>query len=196
MTNPKEALEWYERKRVEARAMADRDCNNCKHNKPDGCSRWDCEYELVMSDLIRRQAAIDECDKQYPNIDRQDFKAVINAVPSAEIVLQTPQTYGKSINPNTEIVSDLISRQDAIEAVATVTMSIHLSNVLCDKLLALPSADRPTGVWIWSPKDEDGTVSGCCSNCSFSHLFIGGHTAQYNYCPNCGAKMKGADDED
>ena len=38
-------------------------------------------------------------------------------------------------------MSDLISRQDAIEAVATVTMSIHLSNVLCDKLLALPSAD-------------------------------------------------------
>ena len=50
---------------------------------------------------------------------------------------------------------------------------------------------RPTGEWIWSPKDKDGTVSGCCSNCSFSHLFIGGHTAQYNYCPNCGAKMKG-----
>ena len=41
-------------------------------------------------------------------------------------------------------MSDLISRQDAIEAVATVTMSIHLSNVLCDKLLALPSADRLT----------------------------------------------------
>ena len=36
---------------------------------------------------------------------------------------------------------DLIGRQDAIEAVATVTMSMHLSNVLCDKLLALPSAD-------------------------------------------------------
>ena len=95
MTNPKEALEWYERKQVEARAMADRDCNNCKHNKADGCSRWECEY-----------------------VPRTDA---------------------------------LISRQDAIEAVATVTMSIHLSNVLCDKLLALPSADRPTG---WIPVSE------------------------------------------
>ena len=55
MTNPKEALEWYERKRVEARTMADRDCNNCKHHKADGCSRWDCEYEPVMSDSISRQ---------------------------------------------------------------------------------------------------------------------------------------------
>ena len=56
-------------------------------------------------------------------------------------------------------------------------------------------ADRPQVEWIWSPRDMDGTVSGCCSNCSFSHLFIGGHTAQYNYCPSCGARMKGADDE-
>ena len=53
---------------------------------------------------------------------------------------------------------------------------------------------RKTGEWIWSPKDKDGTVSGCCSNCSFSHLFIGGHTAQYNYCPNCGAKMRGEEE--
>lgn len=72
-----------------------RDCKSCKHQKSDGCSRWDCEYEPRMDDTI--------------------------------------------------------SRQDAIEAVATVTMSIHLSNVLCDKLLALPSADRPTG---WIPCSE------------------------------------------
>lgn len=37
--------------------------------------------------------------------------------------------------------NDLISRADAIEAVASITMSIHLSDVICDKLLALPSAD-------------------------------------------------------
>ena len=49
---------------------------------------------------------------------------------------------------------------------------------------------RPKGEWIWSPRDMDGTVSGCCSNCSFSHLFIGGHTAQYNFCPSCGADMR------
>ena len=41
--------------------------------------------------------------------------------------------------------TDLISRADAIDAVASITMSIHLSDVICDKLLALPSADaEPT----------------------------------------------------
>ena len=49
---------------------------------------------------------------------------------------------GKRINPK---LTDLISRADAIEAVASITMSIHLSNVICDKLSALPSADaEPT----------------------------------------------------
>lgn len=80
MTNPKEALEWYERKRVEARAMADRDCNNCKHHKADGCSRWECEYEPVMSDLISRQDAINCCSCLHP----EDCWEEIKALPSAD----------------------------------------------------------------------------------------------------------------
>ena len=28
-----------------------------------------------------------------------------------------------------------------------------------------------------------------CSICGFIKEFVDGHTAQYNYCPNCGAKM-------
>ena len=79
-------------------------------------------------------------------------------------------------------MSDLISRQDAIEAVATVTMSIHLSNVLCDKLLALPSADRPTGEWVEEDAYGDLWV---CDQCGFANEH------RDNYCPNCGAKMKG-----
>ena len=43
--------------------------------------------------------------------------------------------------PTVEPGGDYISRADAIEAVASITMSIHLSDVICDKLLALPSAD-------------------------------------------------------
>lgn len=42
-------------------------------------------------------------------------------------------------------MTDLISRADAIKAVASITMSIHLSDVICGKLLALPSAEaKPT----------------------------------------------------
>ena len=31
---------------------------------------------------------------------------------------------------------------------------------------------------------------GICSECGLIHDFIDGHTAQYNYCPQCGAKME------
>ena len=52
----------------------------------------------------------------------------------------------------------------------------------------VPSADRPSGEWEFC-KDEDG-VYGICSVCGvdadFSH-----YGKPYNYCPYCGAKMKG-----
>lgn len=82
-----------------------------------------------MSDLISRQDAIRilacllYADAQCLGEDRvmgdciEEAKAWMSDAPSAEVVLQTPQTYGKSISPNAEIVSDLISRQDAIDGI-------------------------------------------------------------------------------
>ena len=55
-----------------------------------------------------------------------------------------------------------------------------------------PSADRPQGEWEMQ-EDIDG-LYGICSICGrdadFSHYY-----KAYNFCPNCGARMKGADDE-
>lgn len=33
-------------------------------------------------------------------------------------------------------------------------------------------------------------VHGMCSECGFIHDFIDGNTAQYNYCPECGADLR------
>jgi PHP family Zn ribbon phosphoesterase len=56
--------------------------------------------------------------------------------------------------------------------------------------------DRPTGDWIaykgMQPPEFHGKHY--CSNCYHAiHLASNGNV--YNYCPNCGARMKGADDE-
>lgn len=95
-------------------------------------------------------------------------------------------------------MSDLIKREAVLAFVRRCKDRLQgkglTYDILVDYIESIPSAERK-GEWIWSQRDTDGTVSGCCSNCSFSHLFIGGHTAQYNYCPNCGARMKGADDD-
>ena len=57
-----------------------------------------------------------------------------------------------------------------------------------------PSADRPQGEWIDTGKDPDHShpltaIWYRCSECG------DGTNTKTNYCPNCGAQMKGADDE-
>ena len=36
----------------------------------------------------------------------------------------------------------------------------------------------------------DGTFKGRCKKCGFVHFFIEGHDSQYNFCPECGRKVK------
>lgn len=53
-----------------------------------------------------------------------------------------------------------------------------------------PTISRPkTGHWIKIFLTDTSDIDGQCSECGFIHKFIDGHTAQYNYCPNCRTKM-------
>jgi len=108
-------------------------------------------------------------------------------------------------------MSDLIKREDAIKAmeqrykdilrifkrkVKDGEKAIVLDMIGCIK--SLPSADRPQGEWIVT--DEDGWANGThaliCSECGKGyHLNIERVIGDWNYCPNCGARMKGVDDE-
>lgn len=66
----------------------------------------------------------------------------------------------------------------------------------CEDFLELietqPTADRPQGKWI--PSDTDGFVCSVCRNGYRNQpTFMG--KPMFEYCPVCGAHMKGADDE-
>lgn len=52
----------------------------------------------------------------------------------------------------------------------------------------IPEVYDIEGVKTWGSKMQ-------CDQCGFIFTAVEGHIRQYNYCPNCGAKMKGADDE-
>lgn len=104
---------------------------------------------------------------------------------------------------------DLISRADAIEAIEEITwyhqnrngemvsganstedQAWYKSQDIYTALEALPSAEaRPTGEWIFNTSTSSGKSWNVCSECGES-IF---HPA--NFCPNCGARMKGCDSE-
>lgn len=99
-------------------------------------------------------------------------------------------------------MSDLISRQAVDEAIWTTLCNRQFESdrVVIEKLQkkidALPSApdSRQRGEWM----DIDNYYrTAICSHCHKVTMFEkwGEHTKPYNFCPNCGADMRGAGDE-
>ena len=97
---------------------------------------------------------------------------------------------------------DTIYREDAIEAVKSTKPIVRSternwgkmiaeqhSKELVKALKSLPSAEAVQGEWIYNPKDaiELMFAKPKCSECGFESSDGG------NFCPNCGADMRGED---
>ena len=105
---------------------------------------------------------------------------------------------------------DLIKREDAIEAIhnywkkrldtlptADIQQTdkiLEHNKTLCNFINAIPSADRPQGEWINKHEWANGIYERECSICGAMKPILM-HTAKVNFCPNCGADMRGEDDE-
>ena len=100
-------------------------------------------------------------------------------------------------------MEDLIRRSDAIKAIKDHSFALGDDYMeingygAIDDIRALPSADRPQGEWIDAeiPLESGGSMPiQVCNLCKTFYPLAytgGGH----RFCPNCGAQMKGADDE-
>ena len=101
---------------------------------------------------------------------------------------------------------NLISREDALDILddlqADIELGIDSYTKHRERLLNLPDINvgkseqlRPTGKWIVNIYDSRGVC--CCNNCfkQFVHVPMDGEGVPWKYCPNCGADMKGADDD-
>lgn len=122
-----------------------------------------------MSDLIKREDAI----KAIHNY----WKKRLDTLPTKE------SEYG-------EVYAD-IQQMDKI---------LEHNKILCNFINAIPSADRPQGEWIYGEHNVAMCDGYRCNRCDFfvpwdyEHKFID-FINDYHYCPSCGARMKGADDE-
>ena len=93
-----------------------------------------------------------------------------------------------------EVGTDLISRQDAIDDIWTVSPLVRLDRKWVDRWLRqLPSAQPKRGKWI-SADAMFGGVPFYCSECGENTRDTVMGKPRWNFCPNCGADMRGEQD--
>lgn len=105
-------------------------------------------------------------------------------------------------------MSDLIRREDATKAVESSIKDGwgRISPIdACQNIRCLPSADRPQGKWqeVYAETDyNNGWIEFTCECCGHQHGLESGEYGwsygdpiPWEFCPLCGARMKGADDE-
>lgn len=111
-------------------------------------------------------------------------------------------------------MSDLISRQDAIDALNELNCFGYVEEAfeqLAEKIMSVPSAERKKGFWIedartwYEALNEHGffvdqhtpyfTDDIACSECLKKFNVIDNETQNFKFCPNCGAEMRGEEND-
>ena len=166
---------------------------------------------LQGSDLISRQDALDmlceDCrfisakDCEYRDVCKT--RNFIMLLPSAD----KKQVTGKLKNRDDSLLTadseackeqksklDLISRQDAIDAVENAnpndSMYHYYKHIAIEELLKIPPAEQKQGKWGKEIKGN-GWSEWAVLTCDQCGAVIENPTFETNYCPNCGARMKG-----
>ena len=93
-------------------------------------------------------------------------------------------------------MSDRLLKESDVLMIA-FQLPLVVNSAFADAVKALPSADRPVGEWIdkgWKGDwqfETDGRGN-CLYEYECSECGVRNNGSKSNYCPNCGAKMKGA----
>jgi len=142
-----------------------------------------------VSDLIEREDAIKALRLEYPMMPlfkelREEWAIKTEGFRKAEeVIMKLP-----SVDTPTTMTG-------VIDAIREAEYRGYMKAV----------EDRPKGEWIevewypiavpskWCENDEKPIYASKlqCSKCGFTRNFLDGHTAQYNFCPQCGADMRG-----
>ena len=157
-----------------------------------------------MSDLIKREDAIkavEECLKLLAR-PRYTVKTAIEAIPSVDIPHNDDwEEYSNKLWKNAYErgkADGAMIYGNEHNCIMTIFGECSYAETGCgdcavvEKVRKALSADRPQGEWV---EQEDCWQ---CSECGDEYVLEVGVKpidARMHYCPNCGARMKGADDE-
>ena len=165
----------------------------------------------VGTDAISRKALINKLEQwqKQDGYDNGEWNLLVDVI--TEIKNMPLAT---DINVATKDGTDCISREQAIDAVNCVMVmkgirsgkSITAEAVDCakriiaDNILHLPPIQPKRGRWIYCEDSNADCVDGYrCDQCGFfvpwdyQHKSID-YIKDYNFCPNCGADMRGEQD--
>ena len=152
---------------------------------------------------MTKEEAIEVLQKNYPDrcysmlreavdIAIEALRNEINCVKCAHYTERETYTGIKSVcKMDTAHMEDLISRREALAGFPEYKNDLGLwtyNTTARAYIKSLPSVDRPQGEW--KPKNHHTDY---CSNCGFEEMQW--RTVDYNFCPSCGKRMKGVNDE-
>lgn len=88
-------------------------------------------------------------------------------------------------------MDDTIRRTDAIEAFNGAELGTYTDpdKAAQEIIGTVPSAEPKTGEWI----QKDMCADRFCSECNYA--VWDSEAEEYNFCPNCGARMNGGEEE-
>ena len=200
-----------------------RDCGTCKHNTGIDCGQYPCNecnrrtHPLYEPKIVQPTEAVSREQAKkflYEEIERLHddglydcFSRIIDdmynelpsVTPSNEDIREAyikGYDYGVKdwFKSKTQPSEDCISREEALLALTGMDLPTDRDKLIAlftERIQHLPSVtpQRPKGKWIEIEIDA-GEFIYKCTKCGMRVI------NPYKYCPNCGAKMKGEQDNE
>ena len=175
---------------------ADKLCEVCGYRSGNLCVR---PKDYICRVLSQEPTNEKELNKAYTFGHNRGVKAYYNEQLCTVELPEAVFRYILSLVPTEEAeqepCDDAISRREALKCLNGAWGDYSVLNEVFERIDKLPPVTQKSGKWIKMFLTDTGDIDGQCSECGFIHKFIDGHTAQYNYCPNCSAKMESEDKE-